>query len=72
MRFVIVDDDKYFREEVGSLLRSAQGFDNAKIELHNFNELVTVDVDDNDVFFLTLQTARTRMQVYGLHAGYEV
>ncbi len=54
MRFVIVDDDRYFREEVESLIRSAPGWQDVEIERHSFNELVTVDVDDNDVFFLDI------------------
>ncbi len=54
MRFVIVDDDRYFREEVESLIRSAPGWQDVEIERHGFNELVTSGIDDDDVFFLDI------------------
>ncbi|HIT84421.1 MAG TPA: response regulator transcription factor [Candidatus Ornithomonoglobus intestinigallinarum] len=54
MRFIIVDDDKFFREEVASLIRSVPGCGGAEAELHGFDDFAAVNIADDDVFFLDI------------------
>lgn len=54
MKFVIVDDNEFFRRELGNLIKSMPGYENAEVIFSGFDGGKVQKTEDDDVFFLDI------------------
>ena len=54
MRYIIVDDDKFFCDAMSGLLGGAPETEDAEIRRHGFDDVELSGIEDDDVFFLDI------------------
>ena len=54
MRYIIVDDDRFFGDMMRGLIGDAPGAEDAEILTYGFDDLRLDGIDDDDVFFLDI------------------